>query len=83
MGFFEALKRVLTHASRADAPDEARQRIRAAWGLEDEEPPGRSRPAGQQLSRAAGPRTTTGLSGRSGCDGSWTSCPTPSRTGTS
>ena len=38
MGFFDALKRVLPHASHAHATDDAQKRIRAAWGLEDEEP---------------------------------------------
>ena len=37
MGFFSALKRLLPHASHAEASDESRQRIRAAWGLDDEE----------------------------------------------
>lgn len=37
MGFFKALKRLLPHASHAHATDESRQRIRAAWGLDDDD----------------------------------------------
>ncbi len=37
MGFFNALKRLLPHASHAGASEESRQRICAAWGLEDDE----------------------------------------------
>ncbi|MGO8899891.1 MAG: hypothetical protein ACLQU5_16295 [Isosphaeraceae bacterium] len=37
MGFFNALKRLLPHASHARASEESRQRIRAAWGLDDDE----------------------------------------------
>ena len=37
MGFFNALKRLLPHAGHTGANEESRQRIRAAWGLEDEE----------------------------------------------
>ncbi len=37
MGFFSALKRLLPHAGHAQAGDESRQRIRAAWGLDDDE----------------------------------------------
>ncbi len=36
MGFFNALKHLLPHASHARASDESRQRIRAAWGLDDD-----------------------------------------------
>jgi hypothetical protein len=39
MGFFNALKRVLSHDSHAHATDDSRKRIRAAWGLDDEESP--------------------------------------------
>jgi hypothetical protein len=38
MGFFDALKRVLPHPQHAASAHDAQQRIRAAWGLEDEEP---------------------------------------------
>jgi len=37
MGFFNALKRLLPHASHELASEESRQRIRAAWGLDDDE----------------------------------------------
>ena len=37
MGFFNALKRLLPHASHTRASEESRQRIRAAWGLDDDE----------------------------------------------
>ncbi len=38
MGFFNALKRLLPHASHARASEESRQRIRTAWGLDDDKP---------------------------------------------
>ena len=38
MRFIDVMKRLLPHASHATATDEARRRIRAAWGLEDESP---------------------------------------------
>jgi hypothetical protein len=41
MGFFDALKRVLNHDSRVHGADEAQERIRAAWGLNEAEPPAR------------------------------------------
>jgi hypothetical protein len=37
MGFFSALKRLLPHAWHARASEESRQRIRVAWGLDDDE----------------------------------------------
>jgi hypothetical protein len=37
MGFFDALKRVLTHESDSHGDQETRNRIRHAWGLEDDE----------------------------------------------
>lgn len=37
MVFFNALKRLLPHAAHAPANEEARQRIRSAWGLDDDE----------------------------------------------
>ena len=37
MGFFNALKRLLPNASHARVSEESRQRIRAAWGLDDDE----------------------------------------------
>ncbi|WP_165219005.1 hypothetical protein [Aquisphaera insulae] len=37
MGFFNALKRVLTHEARTEADEDARRRIRDLWGLEDED----------------------------------------------
>lgn len=37
MGFFNALLRLLPHASHTRASEESRQRIRAAWGLDDDE----------------------------------------------
>ncbi len=39
MGFFDALKRVLTHETHPHATEETRKRIRDAWGLDDEEIP--------------------------------------------
>jgi hypothetical protein len=39
MGFFDALRRVLTHDRHANVSKETERRIRAAWGLEDEEQP--------------------------------------------
>ncbi len=36
MGFFNALKRFLTHDSHAERDEEARKKIRDAWGLADE-----------------------------------------------
>ncbi|QEH33114.1 hypothetical protein OJF2_16110 [Aquisphaera giovannonii] len=38
MGFFNALKRVLTHEGRKEADDDATRRIRDLWGLDEEEP---------------------------------------------
>ncbi len=45
MGFFNALKRLLPHTSAPGEPvsEEARQRIRAAWGLDEEENEGAAR----------------------------------------
>jgi hypothetical protein len=37
MGFFDALKRVLTHETDPHASEETQKRIRDAWGLNDEE----------------------------------------------
>jgi hypothetical protein len=37
MGFFDVLKRLLPHASHPHATDESRRRIRAAWGLDDDD----------------------------------------------
>jgi hypothetical protein len=37
MGFFDALKRVLTHETHPQVTDETRKGIRDAWGLDDEE----------------------------------------------
>ena len=62
MGFFNALKRLLPHASQGDANEEARQRIRAAWGLDDDE----SRPKG--TSQAESRATLTAISNASGFD---------------
>src|SRR5262245_39278808 len=39
MGFFDALRRVLSSGSPSDEADDARKRIRAAWGLDQEKPP--------------------------------------------
>jgi hypothetical protein len=36
MGFFNALKRVLTHEARKESDDEAARRIRDLWGLDEE-----------------------------------------------
>jgi hypothetical protein len=36
MGFFDALRRVLTHETHAHVPDDTKMKIRHAWGLEDE-----------------------------------------------
>jgi hypothetical protein len=40
MGFFDALKRVLSHETHPQVSEESRRRIRDAWGLGDEEPEG-------------------------------------------
>jgi hypothetical protein len=45
MGFFAALKRVLNHDSAVYKADETRKRIRDAWGLDEDEPPGQSHTA--------------------------------------
>jgi hypothetical protein len=37
MGFFGALKRVLSREKHAEVSDEAKQRVRAAWRLDEEE----------------------------------------------
>jgi hypothetical protein len=37
MGFFDALKRALSREKHAEVPDEAKQLIRAAWSLDQEE----------------------------------------------
>jgi hypothetical protein len=36
MGFFDALRRVLSHETDAHVPDDTRKKIRHAWGLDDE-----------------------------------------------
>ena len=36
MGFFDALRRALSHETHAHVPYDSRKRIRDAWGLEDE-----------------------------------------------
>jgi hypothetical protein len=49
MGFFNALKRVLSHHARQTPSEEAQRRIRAAWGLDDAgtgAPPGTTAQAG-------------------------------------
>ena len=86
MGFFNALKRLLPHASHELASEESRQRIRAAWGLDDDE----SDTAGRGDDHALPAKTTgssarfsTVPSGRNGCGGSSTDCPVRSRNGTS
>jgi len=56
MGFFNALKRLLPHASHAVASEESRQRIRAAWGLDDDE----TDTAGRGDQHALPSTTTTG-----------------------
>jgi|GEM_PF-5935921 len=56
MGFFNALKRLLPHASHAVASEESRQRIRAAWGLDDDE----TDAAGRGDQHALPSTTTTG-----------------------
>lgn len=53
MGFFNALKRLLPHASHTRASEESRQRIRAAWGLDDE-----SDTTGGGVDHSASPTTT-------------------------
>jgi hypothetical protein len=37
MGFFDAMKRVFPHGTRAEAADETKRRIRDAWGLSEDE----------------------------------------------
>jgi hypothetical protein len=44
MGFFDALRRVLTHDTHAHVSNETQKRIRAAWGLDDEESTARAAP---------------------------------------
>jgi hypothetical protein len=39
MGFFDALRRVLTHETHAQVPDDSRKKIRHAWGLDAEPGP--------------------------------------------
>ena len=54
MSFFDVMKRLLPHASHATANDETRQRIRAAWGLEDEAPSGSPADQGPSLAENRG-----------------------------
>jgi hypothetical protein len=51
MGFFDALKRVLTHDTHQHAPEETRKRIRDAWGLDDEEGENQTTPDTQPTPR--------------------------------
>ena len=86
MGFFNALKRLLPHASHAVASEESRQRIRAAWGLDDDE----TDTAGRGDQHALPSTTTTAQTlpfstvpgGKNGCGGFSTNCPVRSRNGT-
>jgi hypothetical protein len=44
MGFFDALRRALTHETHAHVSHDTQKRIRAAWGLDEEEPSGTAPP---------------------------------------
>jgi hypothetical protein len=47
MGFFDALKRILSHNTHPHATDADRKRIRDAWGLDDDEPTMEPNPEGK------------------------------------
>jgi len=44
MGFFDALRRALTHDTHANVSPNTQKRIRAAWGLDEEQPTSRPGP---------------------------------------
>jgi YesN/AraC family two-component response regulator len=60
MGFFDALKRVLSHGTHEQATDETKKRIREAWGLGDEE--GSAEVAPEHAAASAGEPATNAAS---------------------
>lgn len=54
MGFFDALRRVLSHEKHGHLSEETKQRIRDAWGLNEEELP--SEPEAEETGQASAGR---------------------------